>query len=304
MTFAYIAIPIAGAVGTIIGEHNRFAGLCFILALLFVLGQWVDFMVTGGYELIETGEVAKKSKTRASGKEMIQAFIKNPHAICLVTSDFPRALVRFVQTGTGAYYFLYVANNMALFPRYIFLNGLGALMGAFLAGHIAKKVEARTMALSCYTAIIVLLIASYFNYLSPHAVIGLIFCVSIFNGCAGSVVVGLYTDAAVYSQWKTGADSRGLIMGLIQIPTKVAKVVSSVVINVILITVGFNAAAIRAGTQEVTPTLQRGITGAFTLLPAILLVFSLLLILFGFKLTKAKVLQYQEEIKERQARQA
>ena len=302
MTFAYVGVPLATRImGGIIGDQYRFAGTVFTMGCFMALGYLVNFYATAGYEEIEVVDSTKKkeSKTRASGGDMIKSLVQNPHVIFLVIADIPRFLINFVMGATAAYYWMYVAQNMALMPRYIFFNGLGAFIGAFLTGMVAKKFSGRTTVLGCYLGMIVMLLMVFLNYRNPTMVIVFMFLCSIFRGTSNAGSVALYGDAAVYSQWKTGADARGWIMGLNNIPLKTAKIVSAMITNITLMVIGFNAAAIRANPELVTPALQRGITAAFTILPVGLLTLGFLLLFFGFRLTREKVLQYQEEIRAR-----
>jgi GPH family glycoside/pentoside/hexuronide:cation symporter len=106
----------------------------------------------------------------------------------------------------------------------------------------------------------------------------------------------LYADAAVYSQWKLGADSRGWIMGLQNFPLKSAVVARAIILNGILVAAGFDA---RIDPAQTTETLKRGITAAFALVPGFFLCLGIFLILFGFRLTREKVVKYQNEINAR-----
>jgi GPH family glycoside/pentoside/hexuronide:cation symporter len=90
-------------------------------------------------------------------------------------------------------------------------------------------------------------------------------------------------------------------MGISNLPLKTAIIGRSAVVNIVLTIIGFNAAAIRANPDLLTVGLQKGITSAFVLIPALFLVFGLVCLVFGFRLTKDKVLQYQEEIRARTA---
>jgi len=75
VTFGYIGPPLATFFGAAIGERNSYAALAFVLGWLMVLGYFVNFIVTSGYEEIETvqGAVAKPSKTKASAKDMVRS---------------------------------------------------------------------------------------------------------------------------------------------------------------------------------------------------------------------------------------
>jgi GPH family glycoside/pentoside/hexuronide:cation symporter len=196
---------------------------------------------------------------------------------------------------------MYVAQNMALMPLYIMLTGIGSFIGAFLVNIIIKKLSARPLMITCYILIIGFLLLAYFNFANPWAVIVFMILTNIAYGCTNACSVALYGDCAVYAHWKFGADSRGWIMGLSNLPLKTAVIGRSAVVNIVLSIIGFNAAAIRANPDLITVGLQKGITSAFALIPALFLVFGLVCLVFGFRLTKDKVLQYQEEIRARTA---
>jgi GPH family glycoside/pentoside/hexuronide:cation symporter len=132
-------------------------------------------------------------------------------------------------------------------------------------------------------------------------VIGLMTIVQLGQGICYSVSTALYADTCVYAQWKLGTDSRGWIMGLATLPLKIAIIGRSLIVNISLMLVGFSAVAIRAGTQQVTEELKKGITAAFALIPAIILLVGIVLLLFGYKLTREKIVQYQTEIDARKA---
>ena len=53
--------------------------------------------------------------------------------------------------------------------------------------------------------------------------------------------------------------------------------------------------------NNVAPELEKAICLAFMIVPAIALVVAALLMLFGFRLTKEKVIQYQDEIAARKS---
>jgi GPH family glycoside/pentoside/hexuronide:cation symporter len=278
--------------------------VAFVLAWFMVLGYFVNFLATTGYEEIETAEdlTQKKSKTKASAKDMAKSLFQNKPLCVLILADLPKWIMRFVPSGMAWYYFRYVAENMALLPQYIlWTHGLGAFAGAFVSAYLAKQFTARNTIIYTYTVMVAALILVYFNYANPILVIALMAVVQVGQGICFSVAVALYADTAVYAQWKFGADSRGWIMGLMNVPLKVAIISRALIINISLAVVGFNAAALRQGAQEITTELQRGITVGFALIPAIFLVVGILLMVFGYKLTREKIVQYQAEIDARKA---
>jgi len=300
MTFGYIGPAVAVAMIPVVGYANQFAALAFIMSAIMVFGYMVNFWATAGYEEAG-GPAVAQNKPKVKTKDLFKSLAQNPHVMCLVVSDIPRTMVAFIINGTARYYWLYVGMNMAMFRQYIFFNGLGALIGAFLAGHLAKKFYGRSIVLVCYAGMIVFLVLTYMNRFNPNAVIVLMACMSFFRGMMTPVGVALYGDAAVFSEWKTGTDARGWIMGLNNIPLKTSKVFSGLFINVALMVAHFDPVAIRADPSQITRQLQNAITFVFTIIPSILFVMSFLLILFGFKLSRKSVAEYQAEINARKA---
>lgn len=301
ITFGYIGPPMATFLGAAIGEQNGYAALAFVLGWMMVLGYFVNFFVTAGYEEIETtgAAVGKPSKTKASAKDMARSLFQNPHLCFLLLADIPRFTARFVPGAVAVYYFQYVANNSGMLPPYLLLTNLGAFFGAFVAGFIAKKADARNIMLMGYLGMAVSFILAYLNFSSPWIVVFLMTLANIALGVTFSVSIMLYADTAVFAQWKLGADSRGWIMGLSNVPIKVAIIGRALVVNISLILVGFNALAITENPELVTVELQKGITAAFALIPAAITIIGIPLLYFGYRLTREKIVQYQAEIEAR-----
>ena len=298
ITFGYIGPPLATFLGAHIGEQNSYAALAFVLGWMMVLGYFVNFLVTAGYEEIENigAEALKQSKTKASAKDMAKSLFLNPHLCFLLLADIPRSAARFVPGAVAVYYFQYVAKDLGLLPHFILLTNIGAAVGAFSAGFIARKISARNLVLLGYTGMTVSFLLSYLYFSSPWMVITFMTIANIALGVTFSSSIVLYADAAIFAQWKLGADSRGWIMGLSNVPIKLAVIGRALVVNISLMIVGFNAAAIMEKPELLTMELQKGITAAFALIPAIITISGIPLLFFGYRLTREKIVQYQAEI--------
>jgi GPH family glycoside/pentoside/hexuronide:cation symporter len=309
ITFSYIGPPLATVFGAWLGAQYGYAALAFVLGWVMVLGYFVNFLATQGYEEIETGDkaTAKKSKTRASVKDMAKALAQNPSLIALIIADIPKMIIRFVPGAVAAYYFLYVAEPLGMtgmLPRYILIVNIGAMLGAFASAWVARSFGTRNAVIGSYFVMAAALIVAYISYQNPWLVIAMMTITQFGQGVGYSLSIALFGDCAVYSQHKTGVDSRGWIVGLNVLPLKVAIIGRPVILNTSLALVGFNAAAIRADPSLVTEALQRNITAAFALIPAIILIIGALIYLFGFRITREQVVKMQEEIDARQAKQA
>jgi GPH family glycoside/pentoside/hexuronide:cation symporter len=309
ITFSYIGPPLATVFGAWLGEEYRYAALAFVTGWFMVLGYFVNFLATTGYEEIETAEdlSKKQSKSRASVKDMVKALTQNPPLIALIIADIPKFIVRFVPGAVAAYYFLYVAEPQGMtgmLPRYILIVNIGAFFGAFLSGFIAKKLTARNAMIYSYIAMAAAMLIAYFNYQNPWLVIGMMTIAQFGQGVGYSLAIALFGDCAVYAQYKTGVDSKGWVIGLNTLSLKIGVIGRPVILNTSLALVGFNAAKIKADPSLVTPALQQGITAAFALIPAIFIIIGALIYIFGYRLTREEVVKMQEEINVRQAKQA
>ena len=308
ITFAYIGPPLATFFGAKIGASYGYAALAFSLGILMVFGYFVNFAATSGYEVIETGASAtrKQSKTKASIGDMAKSLISNPSLCVLIFATIPALGIRFIPPAVAAYYFQYVAGggelNRALLSQYMLIVSLGAFAGAFLSGFIAKKFSSRNTLIGTYAIGAVALFLLYFNYSNVTLVIFLMALTQIGQGICYSIYPALFADCAVYSKWKLGVDARGWIMGLATVPLKVAIIGRSIIVNISLMAVGFNAIAIRENPSLMTEELKKGITAAFALVPGIILVVGVLLMVFGYRLTREKLIQYQKEIDAREAK--
>ena len=301
ITFGYIGPPLATFLGAYIGEQNSYAALAFVLGWMMVLGYLVNFRVTAGYEEIENVGAAavKPSKTKASAKEMAKSLFLNPHLCFLILADIPRSAARFVPGAVAVYYFQYVANDLGMLPLFILLTNIGATIGAFAAGLVAKKISARSLVLLSYAGMAASFILSYLYFSNPWAVIITMTIANIALGVTFSASLVLYADTAIFAQWKLGADSRGWIMGLSNIPIKLGIIGRALVVNISLMIVGFNATEITENPELLTVELQKGITAAFALIPAIITLTGIPLLFFGYRLTREKIMQYQAEIEAR-----
>jgi GPH family glycoside/pentoside/hexuronide:cation symporter len=295
VAFSYLGPSLVLVFAGIVGQNYQYAVLAFVLGLVMVFGLWVNFKVTEGYEVIESPEdIAKKqSKTGASAKDMLKALFQNSHLCFLILGDFPKWIIKFVPTAAAVYYFRYVAGDVRLLPQFILISNIAAFAGGFIAAFLAKKFTSRTTVIVMYGIMAAGCILSYLMYQSIWLVIFFMTVVQLGYGVCYACFSTLYADAAVYSQWKLGADSRGWIMGLQNFPLKAGAIARAVILNGSLIAAGFDA---RIDPSQATDSLKKGITAAFALVPGFFLCAGIFLILFGFRLTQKDVVKYQEEI--------
>jgi GPH family glycoside/pentoside/hexuronide:cation symporter len=239
--FSYLGLPLATVLAGVVGEVNRFGALAFLLCVVMVIGYFINFKATAGYEEIETVDAKKPSKTRSSAKDMFKALFGNRHLCFLILGDFPKYIIKFVPAAAAIYYFRYAAQNTALMTSYVLISNILAMAGAFVAAFLAKKFTARNTVIGMYVIMAVGCFISYFSYMSPILVITFMSIVQFGYGICYACNQSLYADTAVYAQWKSGVDSRGWIMGLQTFPLKFAVVGRALIVNISLMLVGFDA---------------------------------------------------------------
>jgi GPH family glycoside/pentoside/hexuronide:cation symporter len=294
IAFSYGAPALVAILIGRIGPNYGYGGFAFITAMLWTLGYLVNFLVTSGYEEIEAPTVSKhESKTKASGKDMAKALFQNPNLIALMGSMFPRYLFGSVQSAGALYYFNYVAHNPGLMAPYMLISAIGATLGSSVSGRVMRKLGARNCAILGFGVVGTTCLLAFLFYRNPWAVIGWLTLSFMANGMMTACETAMYADAAVYSQWKLGADARGWVMGLSVFPIKLSFVIRSLILNLVLALVGFSAAI---PASEATVELQRGISMVFLVIPGVLVLVAMFVIIFGYRITKEKIAQYQEEI--------
>ena len=112
---------------------------------------------------------------------------------------------------------------------------------------------------------------------------------SLFHGVGQAV----YSSIAEYTEWKTGKDLKGFIMGFSSIAAKFSSSIGGLVVGIGLTAIGFNAEAI-------TPEMTEGIRTLMSLLPACVCAVAIGLTLLC-PLTDDTIKMVQKELAERKA---
>ena len=294
--FAGVSAVLAGS--AIEANGLLYAAVAFLFGVVMVIGYFIHFKITDGYEEIEDPKAPKAAAKSATPKDMAIALATNKPLLILVVADLAKWIVKFLVASSAVYYFVYV-NGTNLQTNSMLLANLMGVVGAFAARFLAKKLTSRTTMIVAYAWMAVFMIASYFMYATPVVVFVLMIIGQFGYGVAYAASPALYADTAVYARWKSGKDSTGFIMGLQNVPLKIGVLVKSVLLNAALGLAGYDAykSLIDAKDYAAIPaTLKQGVCGAFSLWSGIFCAIGLLILVFGFKLTKEKVNQYQAEI--------
>ena len=306
VVFSYVMVGFTAILPEALKGNKIYGTAAFVFGIVMVIGYYVHFKVTDGLEEIEDPNNPKQMAKSATPADMGRALVTNVPLLLLVVADLAKWLVKFLVAGAAVYYFTY-ANGTTLQANYVLFANIMGVIGAYIARFINKKLTNRGGVLFSYAWMAVLMIVAYFLYASPTAVFVIMILAQFGYGMAYASTPALYADTAVYARWKSGKDSTGWIMGLQTVPLKVAVLIKSIILNAALAMAGYEAYrvqisdAVNAGTigefaATLPASLKQGVCGAFSLWSGVFCLVGFLIILFGFKLTKEKVAEYQAEI--------
>lgn len=293
LLFSYLGLPLAALLASAVGERNQFAAAAFCLGILMAVGYYAHFRMTAGYEVIETAETPKAQTQKISIREMFASLFRNPQLLILMVADLAKWCVKFVVAASAVYYFRDACQNKGLMTPYLLATAFGAILGAYFMRYFARKSSSRTTMIISYIGMALFLFLAYFCYGSPTLVIILMACTQFFYGMAFAASPALYADTVVYATYKTGKNAAGWIMGLQNLPLKIAVFLRGAILSACLVAVGWKSGAVLEGAA------RQGMTISFALVPAIFCAAGALLLIFGYRLTKAKVLKYQAAIDSR-----
>lgn len=302
--FSYVFPPVAMLGAQLFGETHQYAFAALVFGCVFAACYNVHFVLLKGYEkeyskeeLKNWKETKKDNKDRNTFGDMMRALFKNPSLICLVLADTSKWVFNFTVAGIAVYYFTYVVFEPAMLATYIFISNCLCVVGAYISSPLIKITRSsRNNCIAAFILMVTVLIIARLNYTDMWVAIILLSIAQFGYGIIYSSIVALYGDCVVYSEWKTHKNSAGWISGLQLLPLKIGFVARGVIIPAILVAVGFISGM---EASQSTPALQEGIANGFMVMPAVLLAISALLLLFGFRLTPAKLKECQAEISAR-----
>ena len=299
--WSYLGVPFLAILTTIFTEKYSYAVLSLAMSLLMVFTYFLHFKMTEGYEdtgAQEMASTAKAQRARTNVVDLLKALFTNPPLLALMVADLAKWLFNFIVAGTVVYYFTYIALNRGMQASYSLAIAFLAVIGAYFSRYIGKKLSGRITVIVCYVLMAIALLAARMFYTNPIMVVVLISVAQLGYGCCYSCSSALYADAAIYSEWKTGKNATGWIMGLQNIPLKVGSTLKSIILAACLAVGGFSA---EIAVEDATVAMKESICLALMVVPAVLLLVGAAMLTFGFRLPKDKLEMMEKEIETRKA---
>lgn len=298
--FSYVGPFAISMFSVALGEKYSYAATAFLFGAIMAALYFAHFKMFKGYEdtedeLSDEGKKkADKSKTKAG--DLIKTLFQNPPLLVFLIAEFTRCLSFSLIRGMTVYYFTYVVKNVPLMASYLFATTILSVIGAYINKYIAGKITSKNAYTLCIIFMFVGPLIAYFFYGNLAVVIVAMSLYQLGNGCTDSAAAALYADIIVYSEWKTGKNAAGWIMGLQNVPIKLGIVLRGIIISACLAAGSFSA---NMDVSAVTPQLVDAVRWGFMLIPAAICLVGTLAFTFGYRITQEKVEQYQAEIDRR-----
>ncbi|MBR2527116.1 MAG: MFS transporter [Blautia sp.] len=303
MTYSYVGPGLVAFFTAKLTASNAYAATAFACAAVMVAGYLAHFVMFKGYE--ETGEeemarLAKQAQhTEAKGGKKVgiwQAIAANPQILGVLLSYLFYMMYSFCYSAFAVYYGQYVALDPGFMTRFLLIANLLAVLGSILVKRVAHQFSSKGAYQIALIGIAVLYVLAYFFRNNPLLVIIFMSIGGFFTAFATAMVIPMLGNCAIFSEWKTGVNVNGAVMGFFNVPIKVAVITRGLLISVVLGITGFDASI---AVEEATDAVKNGISAGFTLIPAILCVIALVTITIGYRLKEADIEKYSAEIKAR-----
>lgn len=291
----YLVPVLVTAFAATMPERISYPLLIGIAGLFFIAFELIQFSLAKGKE----DEYFKSNNITDSSlkfKDMFSILKSNGQLLVTLLIDLTSNVASIALPSLAVYYYKYVAEKREMVSTHMLCIGLAGLCGALIVRLFGKKVKSfKKCLLVVYLIISALLASTKLVQGNATAFLCMNIGIHLLTGTTTPFEMNLYQDNVIYSEWKTGVNANALIMGLSEIPVKVAGVLKSVLLTVALATAGYDPISGVAPTASV----KNAIANAYAFIPAIIPLIGFILLLSAYKLTPEKVANMKKEIKQR-----
>ena len=264
-----------------------------VTSVAFMVCYYIHFIITKGYdEPIKEGDVKSSGANRVSFSDMAKGVASNPQLMAVLLYDFLKLIAYYIIVASVAYYAKTILNDPASISLILVVFNIGTLIGSLLSRNFVKKIGSKKANFLGVIGFIVCHAICYILPTSKFMIIGILGIGQIFFGIAYGNTTSLYSMCGTYSEYKTGKNTKGIIMSFCSLAIKISIVVRGIVITGVLGAIGYNPdIAINVATQN-------GIKTLFFLVPIAFLIVSLIPLVF-FKIKDSDIPVMEKAIAEK-----
>lgn len=290
--FGLLASPILGMFA---GNKYAYAILALIMELLYLVFFWILFFRTKGCDV--TPPKGQRSKSNL-GVALKYSFT-NPNLIATMVLVMGTYCYMITQSGSMFYWVNYTLSDASIIAKMsliITIISVFRLGGSFIVVPAAIKIfkgNKQRVAVAGFFGVAVFLIGDYLLNPAPMAAIILMLISCAFSSMPLAMWQGLYSDCAVYSEYKSGKDVKGFVMSLSIMPVKLGITLKSYIISAVLVSINYSATAVD------TSAYPSKFAALYLLIPGAICAFCGIFHLLVYRLNEAKVADMQKEIEAR-----
>lgn len=305
MTYSYVGPGLVALFTAKIGAHNAYAATAFTLGVVMAVLYFTHFVMFAGYEETGAEEMERLAKQAATQKEAGKkqagigtAIASNPQVLGVLGSYLFYMMYSFCYSAFAVYYGNYVAMDPGFLSRFLLISNVTGVIGSVVSRKVAKKLSAKGTYSLALIGIAVLYCIAYMLRSQPTMVIIFMSIGGFFCAFVTAMTIPMLANCAIYSEYKTGVNCTGAVMGFLNVPIKIAIITRGLLISAVLGITGFDASI---AVEEASDSVRNGIALGFTVIPAVLLVISLIVLTVGYHLKDSDIEGYSAEIAKRNA---
>ena len=223
---------------------------------------------------------------------MAKSITSNPQLLLVLIYDFLKLIGYYTLMASVAYYAKVVLKDESAISFILVVFNVGALIGSLISKRIVDKVGSKLTNIIGILGFAICLVVIYIMPVNKIIVTSLLGLGQIFFGIAYGNTTSLYSNCGTYSEYKTGKNTKAVIMSFSSLAIKISIAVRGVVITSVLSAISYNADA------AITNSTVSGIKMLFLLVPIAFLVISIIPLL-GYKIKDNDIAVMEKELQER-----
>lgn len=263
-----------------------------VASLTFTICYITHYIITKGYDLQLEDNNKKSSTKRVTFKDMAKSITKNPQLLFVLMYDFLKLIGYYTLMASVAYYAKVVLEDPGSVSLILVVFNIGALIGSLYSKNVVSKIGSKYTNVLGVLGFAASLVIIYFIPANKFIVTALLGVGQIFFGIAYGNTTSLYSNCGTYSEYKTGKNTKAVIMSFSSLAIKISIAVRGVVIPAVLAAISYNPDGL------ITDSIQGGIKILFLIVPISFLVVSAIPLL-AYKIKDSDVTKMEKELQER-----
>ncbi len=292
----YLTPIIVAFLCPIIGERASYPILVLIAGVFYITTELIHFKIAkGAEENFSAHEYSAEVKEDTLNlKEIFKTLSTNAQLLVTVLIDLSSNMAALALPSMAVYYYKYVFEAPSMIATHMLAIGLAGFAGSTFVRMFGKNVKSyRNYLLCVYLVISLCLVCTRFASKNVYAFLVLNIFIHALTGTTQPFEMNLYQDNVIYSEWKTGVNANSLIMGLGELPVRIASILKGLLLSFALASAGYVAGA------QPTEVLKNALANAYAFIPACIPIIGFVLLKFAYKLTPEKICKMREEISAR-----